>query len=160
MRHRFLISGIVLFVLAPVGCKSNEHPGGADVHRMYLPNEIPWKDASSSLLPGAKMAVLDGDPTKDGPFCMRLKFPDGYSVMPHWHPRTERVTVIQGTLNIGFGDTFDKDRTHALPSGTYGYWTPGVRHYAWMGGETILQLNGIGPWQIIYVNSADDPRKK
>ena len=80
--------------------------------------------------------------------------------MPHSHPKTERVTVISGTLNIGSGEKFDEQATHKLPAGTFGYWTPGVPHFAWTRGETVLQLNSVGPWQLNYVNPADDPRKK
>jgi hypothetical protein len=152
---RFQFSASVILTFFLLGCKSQSTMD----HRIYRPDDIQWKDAPDSLPPGAKMAILDGDPAKEGPFCMRLKFPDGYRVMPHWHPRTERVTVIYGTLNLGFGDKFDEHATHALPEGTYGYWTPGVRHFAWAKGETVLQLNSIGPWQINYVDQADDPRK-
>jgi hypothetical protein len=161
MSHRSwpLAVWLVIFVSGPlVGCQADKSQP-AEVHQMYLPNWISWQEAPNSLPPGAQMAILDGDPSKEGPFCMRLKFPDGYRVMPHWHPKTERVTVISGTLNLGFGDTFDSSKTHPLPAGTYGYWTPGTHHFAYAQGETILQLNSIGPWKINYVNPADDPRK-
>ena len=134
--------------------------GEQSSHRFYRPDEIAWKDGPSSLPPGAKSALLDGDPSKDKPFAMRLKFPDRFRIMSHWHPKTERVTVISGTLNLGFGEKFDEHATHELPAGTFGYWTAGVRHFAWMKGETVLQLNSVGPWQLNYVNPADDPRKK
>ena len=152
---------IAVLVSALIGCQSTDvaTTGSSAGHRMFRPEEIQWKDAPNSLPPGAQIAILDGDPAKSGPFCMRLKFPDGYKVMPHWHPRTERVTVISGTLNLGFGEAFDAHATHPLPAGTYGYWTPGVRHFAWMQGETVLQLNSIGPWQIDYVHASDDPRQ-
>jgi hypothetical protein len=35
----------------------------------------------------------------------------------------------------------------------------GMHHYAWASGETVVQLHGIGPFAITYVNAADDPRK-
>jgi hypothetical protein len=150
---------------ATTGCQTPDTAGGpgpgetAGEHRIYLPGQIEWKDSPQSL-PGVKMAVLDGDPTKSGPFCMRLRLPDGYRVMPHWHPMTERVTVLSGTLQLGFGDTFDATMTHALPTGTFGYWTPGVHHFAYAQGETVLQLNSVGPWKLIYVNPADDPSNR
>jgi len=131
------------------------HPG----HKIFRPAEIQWTAAPNSLLPGAQMAILEGDPSKAEPFAMRLRFPPGFKVMPHTHTQPERITVNAGTLNIGFGPTFDESKTQALPVGTFGTWAPGVQHYAWFGDETILQLNSIGPWQVIYVNPADDPRK-
>ena len=104
----------------------------------------------------ARIAILDGDPAKAGPFVMRLKFPDGYRVLPHTHPQTERVTVLSGTLHIGMGATFDKKASRAMPAGSFGSWPAGMN---WAEGETIIQLNGIGPWEIHYVNPADDPRQ-
>ncbi len=68
-----------------------------DMH-LYSPTTIEWKAAPAALPPGAKMAVLEGDPTKEGPFVVRFQFPDGYHVPPHTHPKTERVTVISGVF--------------------------------------------------------------
>ena len=75
---------------------------------LYPLPEIKWKDAPPSIPPGAKIAVLEGDPTKEGPFAFRLKLPDGYRIPPHTHPKVERITAIQGTFNIGMGDKFDE----------------------------------------------------
>jgi hypothetical protein len=70
------------------------------------------------------------------------------------------VTVISGSLNIGFGEKFDEKATHEMPVGTFGYWNTGVPHFGWMRGETVLQLNRVSPWTLTYVNPADDPRNK
>ncbi len=107
---------------------------------------------------GAQFTVLEGDPGKEGPFVMRLKMPDGFRIQPHWHPKVERITVIAGTFQLGMGDKFDQSATNAMPTGSYGYWPAGMRHFAWTQGETVLQLHGVGPWSITYVNPADDPR--
>jgi quercetin dioxygenase-like cupin family protein len=104
------------------------------------------------------IAVLEGDPTKEGPFVFRLKLPDGYRVPPHTHPKTERVTVISGSFNIGMGERFDQEATKLMPAGTYGYWEAGMKHFVWAKGETILQFHGMGPWSIKYVDPRDDPR--
>jgi quercetin dioxygenase-like cupin family protein len=135
--------------------KKREH--GKDF-AVFPPEEIEWKDAEV-LPPGAKLAVLEGDPTKDGPFVMRIKLPDGYRVPPHTHPKTERLTVISGTFSIGMGETFDASKGRKMPAGTFGYWAAGMKHYVWATGETVVQLHGIGPWQIQYVNPSDDPRR-
>ncbi|MGH8565682.1 MAG: hypothetical protein ACREXW_16960 [Gammaproteobacteria bacterium] len=34
-----------------------------------------------------------------------------------------------------------------------------VRHFVWAKGETVIQVSGMGPFEINYVNPADDPRK-
>jgi hypothetical protein len=125
---------------------------------LYLPGAIEWKAGPDSLAPGAKMAVLEGDPSKDGFFTIRLLMPDGYRVAPHWHPKTERLTIISGTVNLGTGDRFDTTAAKALPAGTYSSMPPKMTHFAWMTSETVLQLSSIGPWQVIYVDPADDPR--
>jgi len=104
------------------------------------------------------MAILEGDPAKEGFFTMRLKLPDGYRVLPHWHPRTERLTIIQGIVNLGTGERFDTAATQTLPAGAYSSMPPKMPHFAWMRGETILQLSSIGPWEVVYVNPTDDPR--
>ena len=122
------------------------------------PENVTWKDGPASLPAGAKMAVLEGDPSKEGFFTMRLLFPDGFKVAPHFHPKVEHVTVIKGTLNFGMGEKFDQSATRAMPEGTFGFWAAGMRHFAWAKGETIIQLHGIGPWMITYLNPSDDPR--
>ena len=82
---------------------SAEEMQSADMH-LYSPTAIEWKAAPAALPPGARMAVLEGDPTKEGPFVVRFQFPDGYHVPPHTHPKTERVTVISGILHLATGE--------------------------------------------------------
>lgn len=125
---------------------------------LYPPAEIQWQDGPASLPPGAKIAILEGDPAKEGMFVMRVRMPDGYHVPAHTHPKHERVTVMQGTLKLAMGDNPKLADAHILSAGTYGVWPPGMVHAAWVKGETILQVHGIGPWTINYVNPDDDPR--
>jgi len=125
---------------------------------LFVADDIQWMDGPPSLPKGAKIAVLEGDPAKEGPFVFRVKVPDGYRIPPHTHPKTERVTVISGTFHIGMGNTFDANAARAMPAGTYGHWAPGMKHFVWVKGETIIQFHGDGPWTINYVNPADDPR--
>jgi quercetin dioxygenase-like cupin family protein len=124
----------------------------------HSPATIQWKLGPPSLPPGAKMAVLEGDPAKDGPFVMRLQAPDGYHIPPHTHPKTERVTVISGTMFLAMGDNLERTAAKTLPAGAYAFWPAGMKHTAWFEGGTVIQIHGIGPWQINYVNPADDPR--
>src|SRR3954447_22587508 len=141
-------------------------PSWGDDHKdgmkaaLHRPDELAWKEGPPSLPKGAKIAVLEGDPGKAGPFVFRLKLPDGYRVPPHTHPKTERVTVLSGTFHLGMGDRFDPNAARALPAGTYGHWPAGMTHYVWAEGETVLQFHGEGPWSIRYVNPADDPRNQ
>ncbi len=121
------------------------------------PAAIEWR-AADSLPPGAQIAVLEGDPSREGFFTMRIKMPDGYRVPPHFHSMQERVTVLSGTLNLGAGNAFDASATKPLPAGTYSSMPPGMTHFGWMTGETVLQLTTTGPWTVTYVDPADDPR--
>ena len=126
--------------------------------RLYPAETIEWKPGPAALPRGAKMAVLEGDPTKEGWFVVRFQFPDGYHVAAHTHPKTERVTVISGALYLATGEALDRNSAKKLPAGSFGYWPAGMKHAGWAEGDTVIQLHGVGPWQISYVNPADDPR--
>jgi hypothetical protein len=145
--------------LSPVASPADEHDKTYGVASIRRPDGLKWQDGPLSLPPGAKFVVLEGDPTKEGPFVFRVKVPDGYKIPPHTHPKPERVTIISGTFHLGMGDTFDEKKGEALPAGTYGTWPAGMKHFVWVKGETVVQFHGDGPWVINYVNSADDPRK-
>ena len=127
-------------------------------HVLVLPAHVTWGPASPKLPPGAQFAKLTGDPSRPGePYVFRAKLPDGYSVPPHWHPEDENVTVIQGVFRLGFGDQNDRAVMRELPAGSYAMLPKGLPHYNEMKGETILQFHGIGPYDITYVDAADDP---
>jgi quercetin dioxygenase-like cupin family protein len=136
------------------------HDKGPDDPIIVLPGEIEWKDGPASFEEGSQMAVLEGNPAEAGFFNMKLKLPDGFRISPHWHPRVERVTVISGTFLLGHGENFDRDAAKRLVAGSYFSMPPEMVHYAVAEGETIVQLTTIGPWDIIYVNPEDDPRKR
>jgi len=112
------------------------------------------------LPPGAQMGVLVGNPGKAEPFVIRTKLPDGYKIPAHWHAGDENVTVMKGTLLIGKGDKLDPSSMEELPAGSFMSMPRTMRHFAMAKGETIIQVHGIGPFDITYVNPADDPRKK
>lgn len=139
------------------GHKPAASQGSAEMG-FYSPSEVKWKDGPASLPSGAKFAVLEGDPAKEGPFVMRLWLPDGFRIQPHWHPKVERITVISGSFNLGMGEKFDQSATREMPAGTFGYWPAGMRHFVWVKGDTTIQLHGVGPWVITYVDPKDDPR--
>jgi quercetin dioxygenase-like cupin family protein len=131
-----------------------------DQHVMMTPKDLEWKDAPASLPKGAQVAILEGDPTKAGPFTMRLKVPAGYRIPPHHHPAIEHVTVIDGNFQMGLGEKFDDKLLKDLSAGGFAVMPIGVRHFAASKDGGVVQVHGIGPWGIIYVNDQDDPRKQ
>jgi hypothetical protein len=140
--------------------KMARHAAAPAAHVVLAPDDMKWGPAPPSLPPGAEMTLLDGDPGKAGvPFTLRAKLPDGYTVPPHWHPTDERVTVLQGTLLVDQADKVNLDTAHAMPAGSFMRMPKHVHHYASAKGETIIQVNGMGPFAVTYVNPADDPRK-
>ena len=133
--------------------------GAAPSHVIVvMPSNIQWVAAPPVLPPGAKVALLEGDPSQPGPFTMRIWLPDGYRIPPHVHPGNERVTVVSGTFQVGMGNAFDESKLADLPAGTYAALAPGTAHFARAKGETVVQLNNMGPWALNYVNPAVDPR--
>ena len=159
MVARFPIALSILFAVASPAYAAEPSHEAMDGTSLFPADDIKWMAGPPSLPKGASIAVLEGDPTKEGPFVFRVKAPDGYRIPLHTHPKMERVTVISGTFNIGMGDKFDEKATQPMPAGTYGHWPPGMKHFVWVKGETIVQFHGDGPWTINYVNPADDPRK-
>ena len=150
-----------LFLFSMISTSRAAEPSheAMDEASLFPVDGIKWKAGPPSLPRGASIAILEGDPTKEGPFLFRVKVPDGYRIPPHTHPKMERVTVISGMFNIGMGDTFDIQKTQAMSTGTYGRWPAGMHHFVWTKGETVVQFHGDGPWTINYLNPADDPRK-
>lgn len=156
--HFRILTTILTLSLLSVFVQADEHE--TDEFQLFPSKQIEWKNGPASLPKGAQIAVLEGDPSKEGQFVFRVKVPDGYRIPLHTHPKTERVTVIAGTFNIGMGDKVDEQQTKPMLAGTYGYWKAGMKHFVWTKGETIVQFHGDGPWSIKYVNGEVDPRNQ
>lgn len=123
-------------------------------------NAVEWRPAPPSLPAGIEMAVLEGDPMASGPFTMRMRLPRNTLIQPHYHPAIERLTVISGRMHMGMGESVNMASAATLTAGSFSLMPPGMRHFAHTLEETVVQVNGNGPWRVIYVNSSDDPRNK
>ncbi|HEX2216899.1 MAG TPA: cupin domain-containing protein [Xanthobacteraceae bacterium] len=135
-------------------------PAAAQHHHTVVPaEEVKWGPAPPSLPPGAQAAALLGSPAKEGPFVLRLKFPAGFKVPPHRHSKDEFVTVISGGFAVAAGEKLNPE-TKALPAGSFIHLPAGMPHFAMAVGETVVQINGMGPFDVTYVDPKDDPRKK
>src|SRR5256885_5570018 len=91
---------------APAATKTA--PAGSSHVKAYSPDDVKWSPAPNALPAGAQIAVLEGDPMKAGPYTMRLKMPNNYRIPPHYHAKTEHVTVLNGNIRVGMVDTFDE----------------------------------------------------
>ena len=132
-------------------------------HVLQTPKEAQWGPAPPMLPPGAKIAGLSGDPTKAGPYSVRLKFPPNYNIPAHSHPTDENVAVVTGAFSLGMGDKLDKAAAgnKTLTAGGYALAPAAMNHYAYTGAqETTIILYGVGPVEFKYVNASDDPRTK
>ena len=129
-------------------------------HTVVAADAVAWGPAPPSLPSGAQAAVLLGNPAKEGPFVLRLKFPNGYVVPPHHHSKDELLTVIAGRFAVASGEKLDRAASPYLPPASFVHLPAGMPHYAWVEGETIVQINGAGPFDVTYVDPKDDPRNK
>ncbi len=128
-------------------------------HHTVVPGDaIVWGPAPPSLPPGARAARLLGSPAEEGPFVLRLKFPAGFVVPPHMHSKDEFIVVLSGNLTIESGEKVDRAALNGLPAGTFFHLPSGTAHYLFAETESVVQLNGMGPFDVKYVDPKDDPR--
>lgn len=156
MHPSFMIGLAVSVALATTATPSNAHEPH---HTVVRGDAVEWGPAPPSLPPGAQAAVLLGSPAKEGPFVLRLKFPAGFVVPPHRHSKDELVTVISGSVTIQSGEAVDRAALEGLPPATFIHLPAGMPHYLWAEQESVVQVNGVGPFDVTYVDPKDDPRK-
>jgi uncharacterized RmlC-like cupin family protein len=89
---------------------------------------------------GAMIAVLAGNPFKEGQYVVRLKMPANYQLPAHHHPTTENVTVISGSLSAGMGDKLDVDKDRSFAPGGFVSMPTGMNYYAWASAETVVRV--------------------
>jgi len=139
---------------------SRPHQPGESAFKAILPEEIEWQ-AFPAFPPSARLAVLVGDPTRPGPYVVRVKVPDGVRLMPHRHPEDRIYTVMSGVFYIGLGETFDGDKVRAFPPGCVVILPGDTPHFHWAkSGEYVTQVTAIGPLGLDYVRREDDPRNR
>ena len=162
-KHLYLFA---LMILLPAGLYAAYQGAGkappakpaaatASAHVTVAAAELQW----TPMFLGLERAVISGDPDKPGPFVMRLRAMKGASVPAHWHPTDENITVLTGTLKLGVGDKLDLKALHALNAGTYSFMPKNMRHFGTFSPGSVLQVHGMGPFVLNFVNPADDPSK-
>jgi hypothetical protein len=140
-RVLFLLAVLVALPIAPSRAIAAEIDRSAV--DLTTPAEIKWvRNAAGTN----EQAVLFGDPSKPGPYVVRLKWLPGNMSRPHFHPNDRFFVVISGTWWIGTGEKFDPDTTVPAPAGSYVIHYGGKVHYdGAKDGETIIQVWGMGP---------------
>lgn len=152
--RRIVPAVLMLAVLVALPVQAQQH-----AHTVAMPETLKWVEPAT--LPGARLAVVLGDPSKEGLFVYRLKMPANYKIPPHLHKASENVTVLSGVFSVGAGEKFDQGSGQELPAGGFVSIPPNHPHFAWAGAqETVVQVHGVGPTDLRFVNPADDPRTK
>jgi quercetin dioxygenase-like cupin family protein len=147
MKKLLLISATALLASSPVQAKTHH-------------SSLKWGDAPPALPSGAQMAVVSGDPGKKGMFVVQIKMPADYAVPAHWHPTTETVKVVSGSLHYGMSDKLDLAHAKTLAAGHSVSMKAKTNHWVHAAAPATIQVSGMGPFQITYVDPKDDPRKK
>ncbi len=154
MRRIVLCCAVLMLAFAATAVGEE---AAAPTHVMVAPADLKWGDPPPVFEKGASFTVVSGNPMAEGLYVVRLKVPAGYRINPHWHPTDEHVTVISGTFLLGMGEKFDKEAMKEIPTGGYALLPAEMRHYAMAKTDAIVQVHGMGPFKLTYVNPADDP---
>ena len=147
MKMLFLISVPFLLASSTVQAKSGH-------------SHLKWMAGPPSLPSGAHMAVVSGDPGKKGMFALQLKMPANYAVPPHSHPTDEVVKIISGKLHYGMSDKMNMSEAKTLTAGHTTTMKATMNHWVHAPAPATVQVSGMGPFEITYVDPKDDPRKK
>ena len=157
MRHATILVLAALATLIAIEGRAQQAPADhgsaaaagakhdASAQKVVMPDSLKWEDVKS-LPPGAKMVVLEGDPTKEGFVAFRIKLPANYRIPPHFHPCPERVTVLSGKVRVtidGKTKTFERGGFYVNP--------PNDPHSLVFPEDSVLQLTCEGPWVVTYV---------
>jgi quercetin dioxygenase-like cupin family protein len=108
-------------------------------------DKMKWSPQGSLALPGLEQVSLVGDPSKPGPYTIRLKFPAGYKLAPHTHPDPREVTILSGTWYTGYGEQADPALLKALPAGSFYTEPANVPHFVEVHEAVVIQVSGVGP---------------
>jgi quercetin dioxygenase-like cupin family protein len=135
--------GLVLLLVS--GVAASAHAEGAGESIVIRPADIVWKPGPVS--PGPETAVTYGDPSKSGVYVMRVRFPAGLKLMPHFHPDEWRTgVVLSGNYYFALGEQWDESKLTPYPPGTFFSEPKGTPHFVWAkDGEVIVQFTAMGP---------------
>jgi quercetin dioxygenase-like cupin family protein len=141
-------------------------PGLAQDHASHGAVTLPdaaaatYQKGPPNLPKGTQISLVSGDPSKPGPFVLRVKFPADTVIAPHTHSEAETLTILSGSIYHQHGPTIDKAAGQELRAGGFVFLPKDMPHSLWTTGQPVeLQVNGTGPFGLNYLNPADDPSK-
>jgi hypothetical protein len=102
----------------------------------------------AGLPPGTKLATLQGDLSKAGPFTVRLWLPAGYEIKTHSHPTGEAITILSGKLRMAFGEKADASSAQTLIPGSFLILPPNAYHHIWVDADTVFEVHSTGPFGV------------
>ena len=159
MRHTPLLVHLSLLVCS-AGCAGTQStptcPEAGTAEARFPPgqkqvaahaDEIDWVPCPPNLPAPCEMAVLEGDPKREMLFTVRFRVSGAFEMKPHWHPRNERVTVLEGRIGVGFGDEIAREGVTWFGPGDYYVNARNAHHFVLADGPSVLQITGIGPWK-------------
>ena len=135
----------LMFLLSLSISAASAHAQSFSESLAIAPDEIVWK--ANPFGRGLETAIMYGDPTKSGPYVLRVKFPAGLKLMPHFHPDEWRTgVVLSGTYYFGLGEQWDETKLKSYSAGTFFSEPKGTPHFVWAkDGEVIVQFTAMGP---------------
>lgn len=134
------------------------HQPDQDRFHTIRPEDARWVSVAA-YPPAVRLAIMVGDPTKPGPYTIRVKVPAGEKFMAHKHPEDRVYTVISGVFYIGLGEEFDESKLSAFGPGSVVVLPGNQPHFHWAkSGQYITQVTAIGPLGLDYMDPKDDPR--
>jgi quercetin dioxygenase-like cupin family protein len=160
LRSALTLAGAAGALLAPahVAAQATHAAAKAHANGKSATAKLKWGPAPAVFRPGARLAVVRGDPSQSGEYVVQLAMPSGYRIAPHYHPTDEHVKVVRGRFLVGLGDTLDLAKTKRLGVGDTITAPANMHHYAATRGRTVVEVSGMGPFQLTYVNPADMPK--
>ena len=155
---------LVIFLVFHAGCGASQTPStcpaaaaqeaelaAGETQMAHHASDIVWGPCPPNLPTPCEMAVLEGDPKREMLFTVRFRTGAEFEMKPHWHPRNERVTILEGKVGVGFGAEIDREKVVWFGPDDYYVNAQEAHHYVLTDGPVVLQITGIGPWKVHFL---------
>lgn len=117
--------------------------------------------AGTSGVAGIRTTVVMGDPSRAGPYTIRLSIPPNTKIQAHTHRDNRTAVVVGGVWYFGYGSVAVATAEKALPAGSIYTEPSGVAHFAETKADPVLvYITGNGPTDTVYVKAHDEPGVK